>query len=231
MLTRIFVRLDPIIHMRARIKEINLYVPVILTLSLWASSFFLSPTLPITIIEKICASLIPGWSDSNAIKLKGLIGTLLRMLVIILSFNLVRLIPYTFRFTAHLYLAVTLAIPFWLSILSSGWLKSFMKASASLVPQGAPLALGPFVALLETVRLLVRPVSLSLRLIVNIRAGHLLLSFMRQLVLATSFSLMPGAVVILLLETGYLLLEVGISFIQAYIFTTLLSLYANEHPE
>ena len=231
MLTRIFVRLDPIIHIRASIKETSLFVPVLFTILCWASPFLTSPTMPMSLIEKICMGLVPGWSDSSAIKVKGLIGTLLATLVIILSFNFVRLLPYTLRFTAHLFLAVTLALPFWLSILASGWVKSLKKASARLVPQGAPIALGPFVALLETVRLLVRPISLRLRLIVNIRAGHLLLSLMRQLVLSLSLSFAPGAFVMFLIEVGYFILELGISFIQAYIFTTLLSLYANEHPD
>lgn len=39
-----------------------------------------------------------------------------------------------------------------------------------------------------------------------------------------------GGSFILIAGTGYFMLEIGISFIQAYILTTLLALYANEHP-
>lgn len=105
-----------------------------------------------------------------------------------------------------------------------------MVARARLVPYGAPMVLGPFLFILEAVRLIIRPVSLSLRLAVNLRAGHCLLSLIRQLLVALFLSSPVFMVPAFFIHLGYFLLEIGISFIQAYIFTTLLALYSNDHP-
>lgn len=105
-----------------------------------------------------------------------------------------------------------------------------MVASASLVPYGAPIVLGPFLLVLEAVRLIIRPVSLRLRLAVNLSAGHCLLSFISQLLVALFFSSPVFIIPAFFIHAGYFMLEVGISLIQAYIFTTLLALYSNDHP-
>ena len=42
------------------------------------------------------------------------------------------------------------------------------KALAHLVPSGSPLALMPFMVLVERVRILIRPLTLSVRLMANI---------------------------------------------------------------
>ncbi|MGL5139777.1 MAG: F0F1 ATP synthase subunit A, partial [Acinetobacter baumannii] len=42
---------------------------------------------------------------------------------------------------------------------------------AGLLPMGAPAPLNPFLVIIETVRILVRPITLSVRLTANIRAG------------------------------------------------------------
>ena len=47
---------------------------------------------------------------------------------------------------------------------------------AALLPIGAPAALNPFLVLIETVRIMARPVTLSVRLIANMRAGHIVLT-------------------------------------------------------
>lgn len=227
---RILIRLDPLIYQSFSRSQIILLIPPIIIASLWSFSLFSTSSTTQYFQKALSSALIPNWAESKAFNLKGILPTVISVLAMILSLNIVRLLPYTLAFTRHLYLAVAFAIPLWARILISGWVKNPIVAAASLVPQGAPIALGPFVAILETLRVLVRPLSLRLRLIVNIRAGHLLLSFMRQLILAILFSNTIAAPLILFIEIGYLILEVGISLIQAYIFTTLLSLYANEHP-
>ena len=121
-------------------------------------------------------------------------------------------------------------MPLWFSLLSSGWVKRPIVASARLVPYGAPIVLGPFLFILEAVRVIIRPVSLSLRLAVNLRAGHCLLSLIRQLLVALFLRSPVLIVPAFFIHLGYFILEIGISFIQAYIFTTLLALYSNDHP-
>lgn len=133
-------------------------------------------------------------------------------------------------YSAHLRLSVTLAVPLWFSLLFSGWVKNPTVAGGRLVPYGAPMVLSPFLCVLETVSLFIRPISLRLRLAVNIRAGHCFLSFIRQFLVAIYLSSFFFIFPMFVVHVGYFVFEIGISFIQAYIFTTLLALYSNDHP-
>merc|ERR1712064_86566 len=47
---------------------------------------------------------------------------------------------------------------------------------AGLLPMGAPAPLNPFLVLIETVSIIVRPITLSVRLMANISAGHIVLT-------------------------------------------------------
>ena len=141
-----------------------------------------------------------------------------------------RLFPFVFAYSCHLRFSITLAVPLWFSLLFSGWVKNPVIAGGRLVPYGAPLGLTPFLCVLETVRLFIRPISLRLRLAVNIRAGHCFLSLIRQFIVAMYLFSRISMGLIFIIHVGYFILEVGISLIQAYIFTTLLALYSNDHP-
>ena len=50
---------------------------------------------------------------------------------------------------------------------------------AKFLPEGAPSLLNPFLSVVELVSVLVRPLTLSIRLVANINAGHLVLILCR----------------------------------------------------
>jgi F-type H+-transporting ATPase subunit a len=54
----------------------------------------------------------------------------------------------------------------------------FNDTCSHLTPQGTPLILIPFMVLIESIRLIIRPITLAIRLTANIIAGHLLISFL-----------------------------------------------------
>jgi len=82
----------------------------------------------------------------------------------------------------------------------------------------------PFIVLIESVRNIIRPGTLSIRLAANMVAGHLLLTLLgSQGPIIGSYFLFLGAGLFILL-----LLEVGVACIQAYVFTILRSLYLSE---
>jgi len=95
---------------------------------------------------------------------------------------------------------------------------------AHLTPSGAPVAVAPLLVLIETISVLIRPLTLTVRLIANIRAGHIVLSLVANCLTAISSLRM------LLLNTGYRMFEVFVCIIQAYIFSLLIKLYGSEHP-
>jgi ATP synthase subunit 6 len=98
-----------------------------------------------------------------------------------------------------------------------------------LLPAGAPAALAPFLVLIERIRLLVRPVTLSVRLMANISAGHIVLTLVGNYLSNLVLSFGVGAVSLLMVQVFYTIFEFAIRFIQAYIFCLLLTLYADEH--
>nr|QWE50981.1 ATP synthase F0 subunit 6 [Planorbella pilsbryi] len=145
----------------------------------------------------------------------------------LISMNLLGLTPFTFSMTSSLWFASSLALLIWLMLIMSGFFFSFKKSLAHLVPSGAPLILTPFLVLIETISILIRPLTLTVRLIANISAGHIVLSLIANCLTSLNHSSM---IMVLLVSVGYNMFEVFVCFIQAYIFTLLLKLYSVEHP-
>jgi len=95
-----------------------------------------------------------------------------------------------------------------------------------LTPSGTPFILMPFVVIIESIRLLIRPLTLSIRLTANIIAGHLLLTL-----LGSSGINLNSSTILILVITQILLyiLEISVSIIQAYVFSILATLYRREN--
>lgn len=96
-----------------------------------------------------------------------------------------------------------------------------------LQPIGSPALLNPFLCIIELVRLLVRPITLSVRLTANLSTGHILMALLGVGFVGSGGL---GRLVILFVGIFYFMFEMGVCFIQAYIFTLLPTLYADEHP-
>nr|YP_010507443.1 ATP synthase F0 subunit 6 [Dracogyra subfuscus]UXG19114.1 ATP synthase F0 subunit 6 [Dracogyra subfuscus] len=156
--------------------------------------------------------------------------SMVSLFLMILFMNLCSLISYTFGETSHLAITLSLSLPFWLTLIVSGTVFNPQKMIASLLPSGAPPALNPFLILIETVSIGVRPLILALRLGANITAGHIVMSiiggFLEEAILSSSGSMLICSV----FEAFYTIFEFGICFIQAYIFVLLLVLYSDDHP-
>ena len=107
-------------------------------------------------------------------------GTIIfvRLFRIIVFNNFLGLLPYVFTRTSHLAITLTLALPLWISFIVFGWLHHTQHIFAHLVPSGTPGPLMPFIVLIETVRNVIRPGTLAVRLAANIIAGHLLLTLL-----------------------------------------------------
>jgi len=96
---------------------------------------------------------------------------------------------------------------------------------AHLVPQGTPAALMPFMVLIETIRNVIRPGTLAVRLAANMIAGHLLLTLIGRTGPSLSSTL---AVILVFRQVLLLILEAAVAVIQSYVFAVLSTLYASE---
>ena len=96
---------------------------------------------------------------------------------------------------------------------------------AHLVPMGTPMALIPFMVVVEIIRRVIRPFTLAIRLAANIIAGHLLIALIGGQAPQSSHFILLGVLGGLVLLG---LLECAVSLIQAYVFRVLSTLYINE---
>nr|QFG71050.1 ATP synthase F0 subunit 6 [Pseudorimula sp. RSIO35641] len=169
---------------------------------------------------------------SFGVKLGGFSAVVVTLFSVLLMFNLSGLIPYIFSSTSHLVLTFSLGLPFWLSLIISGAAHNPVSAAAGLLPGGAPAALNPFLVLVETVSICVRPITLSVRLAANMSAGHIVLGLIGGYLSAGIFFYPKMVVIVLILvQVGYFMFEIGVALIQAYIFSLLVVLYSDDHAE
>lgn len=179
---------------------------------------------------------LKGFIIRQAIRTKGATITgfnriIISIFVILIVTNLAGLFPYVFRVTRHLVFAFSFGLPIWLALIISGALFNLKRVIAHFLPRGAPSALNPFLVLVETIRISVRPVTLSIRLTANIRAGHIILGLVGAYLSSGIFRYSALVILILVIvEIFYFIFEVGVSLIQAYIFSLLITLYSDDHP-
>nr|YP_009536849.1 ATP synthase F0 subunit 6 [Falco amurensis]ARJ60456.1 ATP synthase F0 subunit 6 [Falco amurensis] len=151
------------------------------------------------------------------------------LMMLLLTINLLGLLPYTFTPTTQLSMNMALAFPLWLATLLTGLRNQPTISLGHLLPEGTPTPLIPALIMIETTSLLIRPLALGVRLTANLTAGHLLI----QLISTATTTLLPMmptisalTMLVLLLLT---ILEVAVAMIQAYVFVLLLSLYLQEN--
>ena len=143
----------------------------------------------------------------------------------ILINNFLGLFPYIFTASRHITLTLTLALPLWLTFILYGWINHTTHIFAHLVPQRTPSALIPFIVLIESIRNVIRPITLSVRLIANMVAGHLLITLLgNQTAVASNIILLRLVITQIVLLT----LERAVAVIQSYVFAVLTTLYSRE---
>lgn len=168
---------------------------------------------------------------SFGLKLRGLLNVITALFLFIIVTNLRGLIPYVFRSTRHLAISLSLGLPLWFCLILSGVSSNPSSVVAGLLPIGAPAPLNPFLVIIETVSIIVRPITLSVRLTANISAGHIVLTLIGRYLMASLLSSGVGSIALLIrIQVLYTVFEFGIAIIQRYIFCLLITLYSDEHP-
>nr|QWZ47760.1 ATP synthase F0 subunit 6 [Loxocephala perpunctata] len=143
---------------------------------------------------------------------------------LILIINIVGLLPYTFTPTSHISLTMSMAMPMWIMLMLYGWTKFTNSMFIHLLPMGTPNMIMPMMIMIETTGNFIRPISLSVRLTANMIAGHLLLTLLGNM---NNIKILP---LMFIMQLILMLFELAISIIQAYVFSTLMTLYSSEIP-
>nr|AGC94479.1 ATP synthase F0 subunit 6 [Scolopocryptops sp. 1 YG-2013] len=185
--------------------------------------FWASPSRYTKLIKSLTNNLNMEFSNLTKTNIFNLI--FISLIILIMTNNLLGLVPYTFTSTSHIMMTFSLALPLWLAFMMFGWMNKTNHMFAHLVPQGTPTPLMSFMVLIETISNVIRPGTLAVRLAANMIAGHLLLSL-----LSNQGVNMSSLLLIILISSQILLLmlESAVAIIQSYVFTILSTLYSSE---
>jgi F-type H+-transporting ATPase subunit a len=146
------------------------------------------------------------------------------LFLFIFAGNTLGLIPGSFTFTSHIIVTFAMAICVIVAVTAIGFYIHGLHFLTFFVPHGAPPVMYPLLVPIEVLSYCVRPVSLSIRLFVNMMAGHTMLKVFAGFVIALGvFGVAPLAVTVALY--GF---EIAVAFLQAYIFTVLTCIYLHD---
>ena len=203
---------------------INILAVASIQLTIWKS-----PLRKSSLISPIIQFIIEQLFRTSSLRLKGLSSIIINLFILIILINLIGIVPYCPSSSRHLIITLCIGLPIWIRILISSFRFSPKKSTAHFLPDGAPEWLNPFLVIIETTRVLVRPITLSFRLAANITAGHIVLTLISIYAARAFFTSSYSFIFLLSLRSGYIAFELAICLIQAYIFCLLLSLYSDDH--
>lgn len=220
MITNLFSIFDPATTLNLSANWASLFLPVL----------FLFPLF--WVVHRRPAKFITNLKNYVTTEFSPLIKKAPHTLILIISLfvliffnNLPGLLPFIYTATSHMSLTLMLALPFWVGFILHGWAFNTSNLLIHLIPNGTPAILIPFIVVIETIRNIIRPLTLAIRLAANIIAGHLLITLLTSSTPLTPFIALPilGAAQLALAS-----LEVAVAIIQAYVFRVLMTLYTSE---
>jgi F-type H+-transporting ATPase subunit a len=137
--------------------------------------------------------------------------------IFVLMGNLLGLFPYSFTFTSQLAPVGAFALLGLLVSAIIGLKHQGLKWFRTFLPTGVPVILAPIIVPIEIISFLSKPFSLTIRLVMNMFVGHILLKIVAGYVYSSGlFGTVPVGVICILI-----MFELFVAFLQAYIFTIL----------
>jgi len=151
--------------------------------------------------------------------------------------NIVGLFPLQFTVTSQLAVTVTLALLTFISVVVIGFLRNGLGFFKLFVPSGVSVFMAMFLAPIEFISFMVRPVTLSMRLFGNMIGGHVVMymfaSFVVGLGLFASHGGLAslgyaGSALSMFMVVALMALEFIVAFLQAFVFAALTCTYIND---
>jgi F-type H+-transporting ATPase subunit a len=144
--------------------------------------------------------------------------------------NILGLFPYSFTFTSHLTAVGALSMFCFVLNIIFGISRRGISYLRTFFPQGVPVVMAPLIVPVEIISLLSKPFSLTVRLVINMSVGHIILKVLGGFIISMGiFGFIPLAA-----DMGIIMFEMFVALLQAYIYTTLSCVYlsqaiSNEH--
>lgn len=151
--------------------------------------------------------------------------------LLLLSLNLIGLVPYSFTLTSHLIVTLSLSLGIFIGINIICVRTHGMHFFSLFLPSGTSVVLAFLLVPIELISYVFKPISLSIRLFANMMAGHTLL----KVIAGFAFTLMGNVGILFLIHYVPLLiliplfaLELGVALIQSFVFSILICIYLND---
>ncbi len=138
--------------------------------------------------------------------------------------NVLGLTPYAFTFTSHATAVGTLSLVALVFNICVGVKKRKLGYLRTFLPKGIPLALAPLIIPIETISLLSKPFSLTVRLVANMTVGHIMLKIIAGFIVGLD---VLGAIP-LLFNSCIIIFELFIALLQAFVYTVLSCIYLGD---
>ena len=150
------------------------------------------------------------------------------LFMFILFGNALGMIPGSFTYTSHIIVTFSMAIFVVTAVTVIGIVRHGWHFFSFFAPKGCPIYVMPLLEPIEVLSYLIRPISLSVRLFVNMMAGHIMLKTFAGFIVALGGYYLVPAIAPLALTVGLSGLELAIAFLQAYVFTVLTCIYLQD---
>jgi F0F1-type ATP synthase, subunit a len=152
---------------------------------------------------------------------------ILTLFMFILFANLYGIMPFSFSPTSHLLVTFFFSAMVWFMAIFMGILENGVHFYKLFVPN-VPIYMLPFLVLIEIISYIIRVFSLAIRLAANITSGHVLLFTIAGFAVKLFKLNWVGALSAGLILFFIFMLEIGVAFLQAYVFVTLACIYFND---
>lgn len=162
------------------------------------------------------------------------IFTLFSMIAVM---NIIGLFPMTFTVTSQLAVTAILAVMTFLIVVTVGFLRNGLGFFKLFVPGGVHWFMALFLAPIEFISFMVRPVTLSMRLFGNMIGGHVVMYMFASFVIGLgAFALhgglaslgFVGSALSLAMVVALMALEFIVAFLQAFVFAALACTYLSD---
>lgn len=211
--------------------------------SLWMVIAILAITLFLTLSMRGRA-LVPGRWQAMAEMSYEFIANLVRdnvgsegrkyfpfiftLFMFVLFCNVFGLIPYAFTVTSHIIVTLALALIVFIGVTIIGIVKNGFGFLRLFCPAGVPIFVLPLLIPIEIISYFIRPVTLSVRLFLNMMVGHTMLKVFAGFVVLLGLAGI-GPLAFIVVFVGF---ELFVGALQAYIFAVLSCLYLHDalHP-
>jgi ATP synthase subunit 6 len=196
-----------------------------------SNSFFVIPSGWQHLIEKLYALVTQLLSDIITTGSEKYFPFCSVLFMFILSNNLIGMVPYSFTTTSHITLTFFLSFSIFVAMNVIGFQRHGVELFSLFLPANTGFFLALLLVPIELISYIAKPISLGVRLFINLMAGHSLLKvivgFSWNILLLENLKAIAFVVplIVLVLLMG---LELGVALIQAYVFITLTAIYLND---